>query len=90
MTVGTILARGVRLYQFLLRPVLGPNCRFEPSCSDYAIQALSRHGALRGGGLAAWRILRCNPWHPGGVDPVPPAPCGCAASSFHRSNRLCR
>jgi uncharacterized protein len=61
----------VPVYQWTLRPVIGANCRFEPSCSHYAITALGRHGALRGGALAAGRILRCNPWHPGGYDPVP-------------------
>ena len=61
----------VRLYQWTLRPFIGAHCRFEPSCSDYAIEALRRHGALRGTGLAAGRVLRCNPWHPGGYDPVP-------------------
>jgi len=61
----------VRVYQWTLRPVLGANCRFHPSCSDYAVQALARHGAVRGGALAAWRVLRCNPWCEGGHDPVP-------------------
>ncbi len=65
----------VRLYQWTLRPLLGANCRFTPSCSDYAIEALRCHGALRGSGLAAWRVLRCNPWVEGGDDPVPPCPC---------------
>lgn len=65
----------VRLYQWTLRPVLGANCRFTPSCSDYAIEALHCHGALRGSGLAAWRVLRCNPWVEGGDDPVPPCSC---------------
>ena len=74
MTIpGAVLAGGVRGYQLLLRPVLGANCRFEPSCSHYAIEALHRHGAMVGTGLAVRRILRCNPWHPGGYDPVPPA-----------------
>ncbi|WP_419731282.1 membrane protein insertion efficiency factor YidD [Lichenicola sp.] len=54
--------------------MLGPNCRFVPSCSDYAIEALMLHGAFRGTGLAGARILRCNPWHPGGHDPVPSRP----------------
>ncbi|HYZ31759.1 MAG TPA: membrane protein insertion efficiency factor YidD [Crenalkalicoccus sp.] len=63
---------GVLAYQMTLRPVLGCNCRFHPSCSDYALEAISTHGALRGSALAARRILRCNPWHPGGHDPVPP------------------
>lgn len=65
----------VRLYQWTLRPFIGANCRFEPSCSEYAIEALRAHGALRGGGRAAWRILRCNPWNEGGYDPVPPCRC---------------
>jgi putative membrane protein insertion efficiency factor len=68
-----ILAGCVRAYQLTLRPVIGANCRFEPSCSHYAITALLRHGALRGSAMAAARILRCNPWHAGGDDPVPPA-----------------
>lgn len=61
----------VRAYQWTIRPVIGSNCRFWPSCSDYAIEAFRNHGALRGGTLTTWRILRCNPWHEGGVDPVP-------------------
>ncbi len=61
----------VRLYQWTIRPFLGANCRFAPSCSEYAIEALRLHGPLRGAGLAAWRIVRCNPWHSGGADPVP-------------------
>jgi putative membrane protein insertion efficiency factor len=66
------LTGAVKLYQFTLRPVLGMQCRFTPSCSDYALQALRAHGAVRGSGLAAWRVLRCNPWCEGGHDPVPP------------------
>ena len=65
----------VQLYQWTLRPFIGAHCRFEPSCSHYAIEALRRHGTLRGGWLSAARVLRCNPWHPGGLDPVPPCPC---------------
>ncbi|MBV8912610.1 MAG: membrane protein insertion efficiency factor YidD [Acetobacteraceae bacterium] len=65
----------VRLYQWTLRPLTGGQCRFEPSCSEYAIEALRRHGTVRGTGLAAWRVLRCNPWNEGGLDPVPPCPC---------------
>jgi putative membrane protein insertion efficiency factor len=68
---GEILATGVRGYQLTLRAVIGSHCRFEPSCSHYAISALRTHGALRGTALATRRILRCNPWHPGGFDPVP-------------------
>lgn len=67
----TILLAALRAYQYLLRPMLGANCRFYPSCSDYAREAIERHGALRGTWLAARRLSRCHPWHPGGHDPVP-------------------
>ncbi|EWY38475.1 hypothetical protein N825_13405 [Skermanella stibiiresistens SB22] len=68
------LLRGlVTLYQWTLAPILGNNCRFEPSCSNYALEALSKHGAIRGGLMAGWRILRCNPWGGAGWDPVPDA-----------------
>lgn len=68
----TVLAGAVRAYQFTVSPLLGPNCRFEPSCSCYAVEALRAHGAARGSLMAARRVLRCNPWTPGGFDPVPP------------------
>ena len=68
--VATALALAVRAYQLVLRPLLPPACRFEPSCSVYAIEALRVHGAARGGSLAAWRVLRCNPWCACGFDPV--------------------
>jgi uncharacterized protein len=61
----------VTAYQWTIRPLIGAHCRFWPSCSDYAIDALRQHGAVRGGALAARRVLRCNPWHEGGWDPVP-------------------
>lgn len=61
----------IRVYQYLFRPLLGANCRFAPSCSDYAREAVEKHGALKGAWLALRRILRCHPYHPGGYDPVP-------------------
>jgi putative membrane protein insertion efficiency factor len=66
-----LLASLVRIYQWTVRPLIGSNCRFHPSCSDYAIEALAVHGAWRGALLAGRRILRCNPWVAGGYDPVP-------------------
>lgn len=68
---GAVLA--VAAYQRLLSPFLGPHCRFAPTCSEYARQALLGHGALRGAWLALRRIMKCQPFHPGGSDP-PPAP----------------
>ncbi|MEX1325874.1 MAG: membrane protein insertion efficiency factor YidD [Desulfobacterales bacterium] len=67
----TVLVFFVRVYQFTLSPFLGPSCRFYPSCSEYARQAIKRHGPLSGLILAVKRISRCHPFHPGGVDPVP-------------------
>jgi len=64
----------IQAYRWLISPLLGPNCRFYPSCSEYALEALDRHGALRGSWLAARRLLRCHPFHPGGYDPVPELP----------------
>jgi uncharacterized protein len=59
-------------YRLLLSPLFGATCRFYPTCSTYALEAIETHGALRGTWLAVKRILKCHPWHPGGVDPVPP------------------
>ena len=59
----------IRAYQIVFSGT-PRNCRFEPTCSEYAIQAIKRYGALKGTAKAAWRILRCNPWNPGGYDPV--------------------
>ncbi len=61
----------IRLYQILLGPLLGGQCRFHPSCSEYARLAVLEHGVLKGGWLAVRRISRCHPFHPGGYDPVP-------------------
>jgi putative membrane protein insertion efficiency factor len=69
--VKSVLLAGVRGYQYLVSPMLGNNCRFYPSCSDYAREALERHGSLRGSWLAVRRLCRCQPFHPGGYDPVP-------------------
>lgn len=66
-----LLERLIRLYQICVSPLLGPSCRFTPSCSEYAREAVLRHGALKGVWLGLRRILRCHPWHPGGCDPVP-------------------
>ena len=73
-----VLVLFVRLYQWTLRPFIGAHCRYEPSCSHYAIEALRRHGPVRGAGLAAARVLRCTPWHAGGFDPVPACTCRAA------------
>ncbi len=79
----------VRVYQWTIRPIIGANCRFEPSCSHYAIDALHTHGAMRGSGLAAWRVLRCNPWNEGGFDPVPASPkTATAASNLSPQGRM--
>lgn len=58
----------IKLYQLLISPMFGARCRYYPSCSEYAVQAIERYGILRGVVLAGWRLLRCNPWSPGGVD----------------------
>ena len=61
----------LRAYKRLISPLLPPACRFYPSCSEYAAQAIAKHGFVRGGIMAAKRLVKCNPLHPGGVDPVP-------------------
>lgn len=61
----------IRFYQRWISPYIPPSCRFFPSCSEYAAQAVTRYGVFRGGWLAARRLLRCHPFHPGGYDPVP-------------------
>ena len=62
----------IRAYQYALSPMFGQRCKYYPTCSNYAIEALRVHGVARGAGLATWRIMRCNPFSHGGVDPVPP------------------
>jgi uncharacterized protein len=66
-----LLAAPVHLYRLVLSPLLGPRCRFYPSCSTYALQALRAHGPFRGLLLTLNRLMRCHPWSPGGLDPVP-------------------
>ena len=69
--VAWLLAGLVRAYQLVISPWLGPSCRFEPSCSAYALEAITGFGVVRGSGLALRRLSRCHPWHRGGHDPVP-------------------
>lgn len=61
----------IRGYQLLISPLLGPTCRYAPSCSAYGAQAITQRGLVVGAALTSWRLLRCNPWSPGGYDPVP-------------------
>jgi putative membrane protein insertion efficiency factor len=61
----------IKMYQLLLSPILGQNCRFYPTCSHYAQESLNKHGIIKGAYLAFRRLLRCHPWHDGGFDPVP-------------------
>jgi putative membrane protein insertion efficiency factor len=69
--VGKLLLILIKAYRYCVSPLLGPCCRFFPSCSDYAAQAIDKHGAGYGGWLALKRVARCHPWHPGGYDPIP-------------------
>ena len=66
-----VLQALIRAYQFVLSPLLPPSCRYLPSCSDYAVEAIGRHGVIVGVGLAARRLARCHPWGSSGYDPVP-------------------
>ena len=61
----------IKLYQWLISPLLGPSCRFHPTCSHYAIEAIEKHGVFKGGYLSVRRLIKCQPLHEGGLDPVP-------------------
>ena len=76
LTPAGLLTAALRLYQWTIRPLIPGSCRFEPGCSDFAVQAVREHGAGRGSLLALGRVLRCNPFCDGGFDPVPPCRCG--------------
>lgn len=79
------LSLPIRFYRAVFSPWVGFNCRYQPTCSAYALEALERHGAIRGGWMALRRILRCNPWGSCGYDPVPGTDPGHDPSGPHRS-----
>jgi len=78
VTARSLLSGALRAYKRLVSPFMPPACRFHPSCSEYAAEAVEVHGALKGSVLAAARLLRCNPWSAGGFDPVPTATAAAA------------
>jgi uncharacterized protein len=71
VTPRSVALAALRGYKRFVSPLLPPACRFSPTCSEYAAEAVEKHGVLRGGTLAVGRLVRCGPWHPGGYDPVP-------------------
>lgn len=81
-----LLLGPVHVYRKLISPLLPPTCRFYPSCSAYSVEALTTHGLFRGGWLTLRRLLRCGPWHPGGLDPVPPPRPRSATSGVRESD----
>lgn len=94
----SLLRLGLKFYQLIISPVLGPRCRFYPSCSHYTLEALSLHGLFKGGFLSIKRIISCHPGNPGGIDPVPDSPlakqiaeeeqaCNCANNTCQRTSK---
>ena len=81
-----ILRKLLRAYQLGVSPFIVPSCRFYPTCSNYALQAIATHGAGKGSLLAARRLCKCHPWHPGGVDLVPPASSPCSSPTANGCN----
>jgi len=80
----------VKLWRSVVSPWYGPCCKYYPSCSAYALEALQLHGAIKGTGLAVWRLLRCNPWSKGGVDPVPGSPLEAKIAQWWSTDELGR
>ncbi|MCV6612834.1 MAG: membrane protein insertion efficiency factor YidD [Amphritea sp.] len=79
----------IRIYQYMISPFLGQNCRFYPTCSAYTLEAIETHGIVKGLWLSIKRIGKCHPYHPGGVDPVPPAKhqtCGCSTENSAKTS----
>jgi putative membrane protein insertion efficiency factor len=81
-----VLMTFVRFYQLVISPMLGPRCRFHPTCSEYAIEALRVHGAIKGSWLTIKRLSRCHPMSPGGIDPVPPC-CAAKQESIEKKTK---
>lgn len=69
--IKSVLLKIIKIYQYAISPLSAPSCRFIPSCSQYSIEVIEKHGVIKGSWLSIKRILRCNPWHPGGYDPAP-------------------
>ena len=90
LVIVSMLVGLVKSYQRLVRPLFPPACRHEPSCSQYAIEALEQYGAIKGLGLAFKRILRCHPWGSGGYDPVPTLPENVLREKCRNPDSLCR
>jgi uncharacterized protein len=86
MVLKAVLRGLIRAYQLFLSPLVGPTCRYLPSCSDYASEAIARHGVVEGSWLALLRLLRCHPWGGSGYDPVPPLRRPAASAACRHSH----